>query len=140
MSRFFRLRIIRFGIIGGLSTAIDFAILNVLVIFFSFNVYFAATISFILAVSNSFYWNKKWTFNGFLKNKSTSNLYLGYFLVNLVGLGLNTLILFTLIQGFSLWYNFAKIFAAIIVFFWNYFASKRWVFNPSSSGEALTDF
>jgi len=117
---------IKFGIVGASSTIVDFAILNLLVLIFHLNVYLSATISFILAITNGFIWNRLWTF----KSEGSKTLEYGKFMfVNIIGLGINLAIMFVLIQYFNLWYNFAKAAATAIVMFWNFYGSKKWVFK-----------
>ena len=120
---------IKFGLVGTSSAIVDFAILNLLVLIFHLNVYLSATISFVLAVTNGFIWNRLWTF----KSEGVKTLeYSKFMFVNIIGLGMNLGIMFVLIQYFGLWYNFAKAVAIVIVMFWNFYASKRWVFEESS--------
>lgn len=122
---------IKFGIIGATSTVIDFGILNLLVIYGHFNVYLAATISFLVAVTNGFVWNSRFTFKvkrGEDFEQGTSIRYISYVLVNVVGLGLNLGIMYIFIDYFHIWYNYAKLIAVFIVMFWNYGASRKWVF------------
>ena len=117
---------IKFGLVGASSAAVDFAILNLLVLVFDLNVYLSATISFIAAVTNGFIWNRLWTF----KSQGSKSLqYSKFVFVNLVGLGLNLLIMYALINYLDLWYNFAKAIAIGLVMFWNFYGSKKWVFG-----------
>ena len=119
---------IKFGVVGASSAVVDFGILNLLVLIFSVNVYLASTISFILAVTNGYIWNRLWTF----QSQGRKTIQYGMFLaVNLVGLGLNLLIMYGLIHYLGLWYNYAKAIAIFLVLFWNYSGSKYWVFKKS---------
>lgn len=122
---------VKFGIVGATSTVVDFGVLNLLVIYGHLNVYLAVTISFIVALTNGFIWNSRFTFK--LKKeeefgRGTSIRYASYALVSVVGLGLNLGIMYVLIDIFGLWYNFAKFGAIVVVMFWNYGANKKWVF------------
>jgi len=126
---------IKFAIVGTSSTIVDFAVLNLLVLVFHFNVYLSATISFILAVTNGFIWNRFWTF----RSEGKKTLEYGKFMfVNTIGLGMNLAIMFVLIHYLDLWYNFAKAIAIVIVMFWNFYGSKKWVFKDR--GIATTDY
>lgn len=125
---------IKFGIVGTSSAVVDLGILNLLVLVFGVNVYAASTISFILAVTNGFIWNRLWTF----QSQGKRNVQYGMFMtVNLAGLGLNLLIMYGLIHYLGLWYNYAKVIAILLVLFWNYSGSKYWVFKDR--GATATD-
>lgn len=80
----------RFAIIGVLNTVLDFAILNVLISISGIAEGPWATafkgISFIVAVVNSYYWNKYWTFE--FKGKVNQE-FLQFFAVSAIGFGLN---------------------------------------------------
>jgi len=119
---------IKFACVGFSSTIIDLVVLNLLVIFFHTNVYFASTISFILAASNAYFWNRIWTFRS---QSETTVEYIKFIVIRIGGLGLNLLAMYVLIQGFDLWYNFAKGASLILVLIWNFFWSKYWVFREN---------
>ncbi len=81
----------RFIVIGILNTLVDFAVLNLLLYIFSFvglKFYpIFKSISFILAVMNSYYFNKYWVFLS--HSKPTFHESSKFFIVNITGLFLN---------------------------------------------------
>lgn len=128
-------RILKFLAVGATNTLIDFAILNLLVQLLHLPLLLSNTISFSVAVINSYLLNKYWTF------QDKKPLYLKQFslflVISLVGLGLSNLILhFGSRAIVFLWpdltftsqYNFAKVISAIIVLVWNFSAYRYWVF------------
>lgn len=130
---------IKFGVIGFMGAIIDFGILNLLAVLFHFNVYFSAAISFALAATNNFYWNKKWTFRGQAIGKKIHIQYMQYLLIAIVGFFLNLLILrmflpyfgnlFNLDINNALVLNLSKIIATLVVMMWNFIGSKKLVFS-----------
>lgn len=131
---------IKFGIVGFSGTSLDFIILNVLVIFLSLNVYLAASISFVIAVTNNFLLNKFWTFNAVKQKDSGKKQFIKYFIVSIIALAMNLGLMYLFIEFFSLWYNWAKLLATAIILFWNFFANKYWTFKsePVNSGDLNT--
>ena len=144
-------QLVKFVIVGASSTIIDFTLLNLLHLKAGFPLAVAATFSFLVAVSNGFYWNRKWTFRASSGNaKKQGPLFLATNVVGwLLNLTIMTLALITasamhlttvhesageivkliaLGQGkeaFSpLAVNAAKGCATIIVTAWNFSASK----------------
>ncbi len=93
LSRWFSimLQIVKFGIVGGLNTMVDLGILNTLIWFTGlasgtpFVIF--KTLSFSVAVTSSYFWNKYWTFNSY--SERSANEFTKFILVNLVGLGIN---------------------------------------------------
>ncbi|HLC39124.1 MAG TPA: GtrA family protein [Patescibacteria group bacterium] len=123
------LEFLKFALVALSSLVIDFAVLNLLVIVFHTNVYLATSISFIVAATNAYIWNRIWTFKS-KGNKATE--YTQFFIVRGTGFGLNLLAMFVFIQYAHLWFNYAKIISLILVFIWNYIWSKFWVFKQKS--------
>lgn len=110
-----------------MGTFIDIGGLFVFVNYFKLPVLLAATFSFLLAVTNNYIFNKKWTF----KSASSNNrkLFIKFLIVHLVGLSINLLGMFILVNLFALWYIFAKVFVTVFVLSWNFLANKLWTFR-----------
>ncbi len=87
----------------------------------------SAFFAYIIAISNNFLWNKRWTFCDKCVDYKTQ--YSKYFVVSLMSLVFNLAILTLLVEVFGLWYLFAQTIAILIVgintFLWN----KFWVFR-----------
>lgn len=100
-------QIAKFGVIGILNTLVDWGVLTALVFFFrqryaieSEESLFAIgalvityytlykSISFIIAVVNSYYWNKYWTFATGVASKTQAE-FVQFFLVSVVGFFIN---------------------------------------------------
>jgi putative flippase GtrA len=93
----------KFGVIGILNTLVDFGSLTLVTLFFRnyFNVdsnfqvldgipiySFYKFTSFVLAVVNSYYWNKYWAFSNGVLKKSESDFF-RFLLVSIIGCGIN---------------------------------------------------
>lgn len=149
----------KFFVVGILNTGLDFAILNFLMrmtnIYEGQSIVYFNTISFSIAVINSYLLNKYWTFSAQdavpvsgmgpasgwgEKNKNSSKIsteFIKFFSVSAVGWGLNTGIVYsvtTLISpifglGPALWANAAKLLATGAVLAWNFAGYKLFVFK-----------
>ena len=120
-------QIAKFSIVGVINTIIDFGILNLLVQVFGWPVIWANTVSFSVAVTNSFFMNKYWTFD-----ERVGKLHLqfgGFIIVALVGLGLSDLSVYYFNETMGLHYNWAKFISIFVVFAWNFLASKYLIFH-----------
>lgn len=129
----------KFGAIGSFNALLDFGILNLLSLFFE--IYAGATIiifnviSFAIAVTNSYLWNKFWAF----KNDSPVNRaeYGKFILASFGGLIINTAIVYGLTtfvmsptgMSLPLWENIAKLIAVIPSLAWNFSAYRLMVFK-----------
>ncbi|MGY3053480.1 putative flippase GtrA [Pedobacter sp. UYEF25] len=119
-------RIIKFGLTGFLGMAIDFGATWLFKEKIRINKYIANAIGFSLAVTNNYFINRIWTFES--TNPHLGTEFTKFVFVSLVGLGLNTFIIYLFHQrkdGIN--FYLAKFFAIVIVFIWNFLAN--WLFT-----------
>ncbi len=132
-------QIIRFGEVGVLNTIMDFGILNLLIWLTGITSGLAIIplniFSFLTATVNSYFWNKSWTFEK--QGGSTSKEFSQFLVISMIGLGINTAIIYmgtTLVSplfGLSsgAWANIMKVFATMFSMVWNFFGYKFIVFK-----------
>lgn len=120
---------IKFGIVGIANTALDFTFFWVLVANFSVAPLLANTASYSIGVSNSFFLNKFWTFRSITQRTDSVRQFSSFVLVNIVSLALSNLIIW--IAAFFLPLMLAKGVSILGVFFFNFIASKYFVFGGS---------
>lgn len=125
----------RFLSVGVLNTLIDLGLFNVLFLAGAGH-YFAASISFLTAVANSYAWNRSWTFAHVEKRPVLPQFSL-FLLTNIVGLGINLILQYAITQvadETSLFLaNAAKLMAIGLVVLWNYGISRFIVFRPQKA-------
>ncbi|WP_300857385.1 GtrA family protein [uncultured Clostridium sp.] len=119
-------KFIKFGFVGILNTLINwiiFAILNICGVYYLVSNF----IAYIVATINSYIWNSKWVFkyNGERRNETT----IKFIVLNLIGLVLNTSILYLLVDKLLVDKLIALIITTLIVMVINYIANKMWVFK-----------
>ena len=130
----------KFFIVGILNTGLDFAVLNFLMwmtqTYKGTSIVIFGTISFCVAVTNSYFLNKYWTFGD--QNKAQApQQFIKFLSVSIVGLILNNSIIYAIttlinpIFGLTpvLWANFAKVVATAVVLAWNFAGYKLFVFK-----------
>lgn len=119
-------KFIKFGLVGVLNTLINwiiFALLNFVGVYYIV----ANVIAYAIATANSYIWNSKWVFkyNGKDKKETTAK----FIILNLIGLALNTAILYFLVDILSLNKLVGLVITTAIVMVINYIANKIWVFK-----------
>lgn len=131
-------RFVRFGLVGSLGTALDFALLTILKLM-GWPTLAANSLSFSAGLLNNFALNRLWTFRHARRTNWRRQL-LQFSTVSLVGLLLNNAIVlnlegaFVALIGDADWaYLPAKVIAAGVVCFWNYFANRNWTFRPTKA-------
>lgn len=114
---------LKYLLVGGTCTVLDFLILYLLVNTFSVNYVLSSVISFSLAVLLNYYLCTLWIF----KVRKVSNVYkeiLFYILISVVGLFLNSGLIWFLTETFSMQFLLSKVFATPIVLIWNFLGRK----------------
>jgi putative flippase GtrA len=143
-----RTRFLRFAVVGSMGAVIDFGTFNLLTLTTPIHPVLASVISFIVAVCNSFLWNRFWTYPD-SRSKSVPRQIAEFFFINIIGLAIRTplfawmeKVFVELFSDFSLpdlltptflGHNFALAIAVIVVMFWNFFANRYWTYNDVSS-------
>jgi putative flippase GtrA len=128
-----RSRFLRFAMVGAFGALVDFGMLNLLHLALQLPVLTSNAFSFSAAVISNFTWNRFFTYPD-SRSKPIGGQLSQFFLVNLAGLGINTLVLagllgLTTILFGRLGYNIAKMAATGIVMFWNFYINRYWTYN-----------
>ncbi len=145
------IQFIKFGIVGVSNTAVDWIVYYLVagfVITSSGAKPTVKAISFLVAVTNSYLWNTIWTFKKEYKasvaksdTSAKGKIFTKFFIVSLVGWGVNYLVFRFFINGFqyqslSIFSRQVKtqdlyplIFASAAAIIWNFFANKLWTYK-----------
>lgn len=132
------IQIAKFGVVGVANTVIDFGVLNYLSaarhVFSGLALVPLNIISFTVAVLNSYFWNKYWTFK--TKESKAGKQFIEFIIVSVIAIFINSgaVYLITLIPpigGVSeqLWLNISKLTATILSLVWNFVGYKFMVFK-----------
>ena len=120
------IRFVKFGMVGVINTLVNwiiFFILNALGMYYIL----ANIIAYILGTVNSYLWNTLWVFK--YKDKASTETTIKFIILNLIGLGLNTGILYVLVDLCNLNKFIGLVITTAIVMIINYIVNKLWVFS-----------
>ena len=120
------LKFIKFGVVGLSGVVVDFSITYLLKEKVKIHKYLANAIGFTIAASTNYILNRVWTFNS--KNPQISTEYGHFIAVSLLGLGINSLILWLLVSKLKWNFYFSKLIAIGFVTIWNFFANVVYTF------------
>ena len=138
-------QLIKFGLVGASSTAINLAVLYLMLTLLHGHRYVSTSLAFLVSVVNGYYWNKRWTFKD-APAKAVSTQFTQFALVNLVGLGLDLLIIRLASVPFEHQLRLleaawpadkverfaviaAQLLATAVIVFWNFFVNRFWTFK-----------
>lgn len=112
-------------VVGGLAAIVEwvgFAIFN------KFMVYLLATIlAFCFSTTFNYFLGKSMTFKNYEKKKSDL---INVFIVSAIGLGLNILFMYLIVDMFNFKYEFiAKVISTGLVFMWNYISRRLFIYK-----------
>lgn len=120
-------RLIRFCVVGFSGVFVDFAITYIGKELLRLNKYVANAMGFLVACSSNYLLNRLWTFGS--TNPEWELEYLKFFAFSLVGLLLNTAILYLLHNKLRLHFYLSKLLAIGAVTLWNFFANYFFTFT-----------
>jgi putative flippase GtrA len=123
-----KIQMFRYLFVGGAAFIVDFLSLFILTDFFGIYYLISAAIAFILGLVANYFLSISWVFNKRKLNKQ--HIEFGVFaIIGIVGLGLNEVFIWFFTQDLQIYYLISKIFAAVIILFWNFFARKFVLFR-----------
>ena len=121
-------QLFRYLCAGGTAALLDWFIYWLLIYIFGFYYLVAAIISFSVATMVNYYLSANWVFRNSSKYSRTSEIIL-VFMVSLVGLLINQVCLILLVEVALFHLMWAKVLSTGVVFFWNFYLRKRFIFN-----------
>ena len=112
---------------AGMAAVVDFVLLYALTEYLHIWYFFSAFISCTTAMVVNYLLNKYYNF----KNKSKYILpqFSIFVSVSVIGIILNQVIIFTLVEYAHLWYMLAKIISLCTVVCWSFYGHKRFTFG-----------
>lgn len=128
-------KFLKFGIVGASGMVVHFGVLYLLRDVIHINQFVANTIGFIVAATTNYILNRIWTFQS--QEKQVGIEYLKFFVISLIGLGINNGTLWIggrLLPSWSDDWRFyiLWIFAVGVTMLWNFFANYLYTFRKKS--------
>ena len=111
-------RLIKFCVVGFSGMLVDFFFTWLCKEKFKWNKYISNSIGFVLAATNNYIWNRIWTFQS--QGTEIVREYSSFFIISLVGLGINNAVIYLLHDRLKLNFYLAKILAIGVVTLWNF--------------------
>ncbi len=127
-SKAFLFKFIKFGLVGFTGLFVDFGITYLTKEKLKIPKFIANAIGFSTAATSNYILNRIWTFQS--TNPEVMVEFTEFFLISMIGLAINTLILWLLVSNTRLNFYIAKVFAIGVVTLWNFFANAFITFSP----------
>lgn len=119
-------KFIRFGIVGFSGLFVDYGITWISKEKLKIQKYVANAMGFCTAATTNYFLNRYWTFQS--TNPEIMIEYTHFLIISLIGLGINTFILWLIVSKLKVNFYVAKFFAIAVVTIWNFFANLYFTF------------
>ena len=120
------MQILKFVIVGGIATIIDFGVLVLLKEVFGMKPVIANVISFTVSVIYNYIASVKWVFD-VNKNQDKKTQFVVFVILSVIGLGINTLIIWLCDDVLGIYYLIGKVLATGIVMVFNFVTRKMFL-------------
>jgi putative flippase GtrA len=122
------LQLLRYTFVGGFAFIVDFSLLYLLTNYLNLYYLLSALIAFIAGLLINYFLSIRWVF--YRRNVTNRKLeFVIFMVIGIVGLALNELLLWLFTDILLFYYLISKIFTAIFVYLWNFFARKLLLFK-----------
>ena len=126
IDKVFLLKFIKFCLVGFSGVFVDFGITYFFKEVMKFQKYYANAIGFTTAATTNYILNRIWTFHS--KNPQIVLEFSRFFIIALIGLGINSAIIWLMNGKFKVNFYLSKLVATIIVTGWNFLINAYFTF------------
>jgi putative flippase GtrA len=126
VDKVFLLKFIKFCIVGFSGIFVDFGTTYFFKEVLKVHKYIANAIGFTLAATTNYFLNRIWTFNS--HNPQIILEFSRFFIIAVIGLGINSTIIWLLNGKFKINFYLSKLVATVIVTLWNFLINAYFTF------------
>ncbi|MGE5423804.1 MAG: GtrA family protein, partial [Syntrophothermus sp.] len=119
-------KFVKFCLVGFSGLFIDFGVTYLFKEILKFQKYVANSIGFILAATSNYVLNRVWTFDS--HNPHIATEFSRFFIIALIGLGINSAIIWLMNGKFKVNFYLSKAVATLIVTLWNFLINAYFTF------------
>ncbi len=120
------IKFMKFGAVGATGVVVDFGFTWISKEKVKIQKYFSNTIGFTLAATSNYFLNRWWTFHS--NNPELAIEYSRFLFFSVIGLGMNTMVIWYLVTKQNRNFYISKLFAIGIVTVWNFFVNLMFTF------------
>ena len=118
-------QIIKFGVVGFTAFLIDYSLLYIFTEYFGIYYLYSSIISFTVSLIYNYILSIKWVFD--VTKKQTAKEITIFVILSIMGLGINQLVMYVMVEWLKIYYMITKIVATGIVMVWNFVTRKIFI-------------
>ena len=118
-------QILKFGLVGGTAFVIDYVLLYFCTEFLHIHYLISSIISFTVSVIFNYILSIKWIFD--VKKKQDVKDFVIFIILSVIGLGINSLIMYVMVEKFGVYYMLSKIVSTAVVMVYNFITRKIFI-------------
>jgi putative flippase GtrA len=119
-------KFLKFGAVGATGVVVDFGITYVSKEILKIQKYVANAIGFTIAATTNYFLNRWWTFHS--NNPDIGIEYSRFLFISILGLGINTFVIWLLVSKYNRNFYLSKLFAIGVVTIWNFILNLIFTF------------
>ena len=120
---------IKYFLVGGIGVGVNLGLLYVLTDFLGIWYILSQGIAIAIAITNNFFLHRYWTFKNEIVEPKTLERYTKFFIVSVIGMGIQLGLTFMLVENYALYYLYAAILSIVAVGAFNYLLNRKWTFE-----------
>lgn len=125
------LQLIKFGIVGGISTLLDYGLMLLFAEVFDIFYLLSSTLSYTISLVFNYVASMRYVFRG-REDMNKLKEFLIFTVLCLMGLGINQLVLWLIVEYAGIDYRISKIGATGVVMIWNFVTRKLFLEEKSA--------
>ncbi len=127
-------QLIKFGIVGVISTLLDYGLMVLFTEVFDVHYLLSSTLSYAISLVFNYLASMKYVFHS-KEGMSRSKEFIIFTVLCLMGMGLNQLVLWLIVEQLGIDYRISKILATGVVMVWNFVTRKIFLEEKKESGQ-----
>jgi len=120
------IKFLKFGMVGASGVVVDFGFTYLGKEIIRIQKYVSNAIGFTIAASTNYFLNRWWTFHS--NNPEIGIEYSRFLFISILGLGINTLVIWLLVSRYNRNFYVSKLIAIGVVTVWNFFLNLLFTF------------
>ena len=125
----FMAQTIKYFLVGGIGVGVNLGLLYVLTDFFGVWYILSQGIAIAISITNNFFLHRYWTFKDEISEPKTVERYVKFFIVSVIGMGIQLGLTFALVENYDMYYLYAAVIAIGSASAFNYLVNRKWTFE-----------